>query len=81
MSPWQRSAWTGRFPVLPDLELGAFAPVRARRYPKRVFALKGLDILAQGNALGTEEKDEQALKGRDIAKLLMVRPYIPPFQG
>jgi hypothetical protein len=49
--------------------------------PKRVFALKGLDILAQGNALGTEEKDSPALKGRDIAKLLMVRPYIPPFQG
>jgi len=52
-----------------------------RRYPKRVFALKGLDILAQGNALGTEEEDKQALKGRDIVKLLMVRPYIPPFQG
>ena len=28
----------------------------SRRYPKRVFALKGLDILAQGNALGTEEE-------------------------
>ena len=46
-----------------------------------IFALKGLDILAQGNALGTEEKDKPALKGRDIAKSLMVRPYIPPFQG
>ncbi len=62
-------------------DVPAKPPQRARRYPKRVFALKGLDILAQGNALGTEEKDEQALKGRDIAKSLMVHPYIPPFQG
>ena len=48
---------------------------------EKVCALKGLDILAQGNALGTEEKDKLALKGRDIAKLLTVRTYITPFQG
>jgi hypothetical protein len=53
----------------------------AVRLSEKVFALKGLDILAQGNALGTEEKDKPALKGRDIAKLPMVRQYIPPFQG
>ena len=52
-----------------------------RAHPKRGFALKGLDILAQGNALGTEEKGLPALKGRDIAKLLMVPRIYPALSG
>jgi hypothetical protein len=52
-----------------------------RRYLKRVFALKGLNILAQGNALGNTETNTSALKGRDIGYTLMFGPYIPPFQG
>jgi hypothetical protein len=42
-----------------------------RENPKRVYALKGLYILAQGNALGNTETDTSALKGRDIGYTLM----------
>jgi hypothetical protein len=52
-----------------------------RPCPKRYIALKGLDILAQGNALGTTETNTSALKGRDIGYALRFGPYIPPFQG
>jgi hypothetical protein len=33
---------------------------------EKVFALKGLDIPAQGNALGNSKTNTSALKGRDI---------------
>jgi hypothetical protein len=48
-----------------------------RLSPEHICALKGLDILAQGIALGNEEIDIQAMKGRDIAKLRM----LPPLMG
>jgi hypothetical protein len=54
---------------------------RIRPHPKRVYALKGLYILAQGNALGHTETNTSALKGRDIGYTLVCGPYIPPFQG
>ena len=52
-----------------------------RPNPKRVYALKGLYILAQGNALGNTETNTSALKGREIGYALMFGQYIPPFQG
>jgi hypothetical protein len=42
-----------------------------RGNPKRGYALKGLYILAQGNALGDTETNASALKGRDIGYTLM----------
>jgi hypothetical protein len=61
-----------------------------RRCPKRGYALKGVYILAQGNALGNTETNTSALSracetaegnGRDIGYTLMCGQYIPPFQG
>jgi hypothetical protein len=52
-----------------------------KRGRKGVCALKGLYILAQGNALGDAETKTSALKGRDIGYTLMCGQYIPPFQG
>ena len=39
------------------------------------------EALVHGNALGNKTTNTLALKGRDIARSLMARPYIPPFQG
>jgi hypothetical protein len=50
----------------------------SRPHPKRGLALKGLNILAQGTALGNSKTNTSALKGRDIVYALMFGPYIPP---
>ena len=46
-----------------------------------ILALKGRDIPAQGNALGSDPPIRKALKGRDISVLNVSIPDVPFIVG